>query len=221
LPPILTIHEQRVLGCLLEKEKLTPEGYPLTLNSLRLACNQKTSREPVLELTESEVSSALGLLKGKDLVFTRTDARASKYNHTLERVGAFSSAQQAVIALLLLRGPQTAGEIRGRSERMHEFQAPAEVDEALQSLANYQGGPWVRKLEKRAGEKEARWTHLLGGDVADVSVAEIVAAEAEDRSSALEQRVVDLEREVAALRHIVHGLEERVASLQPHVDAQA
>lgn len=219
MPPILTLHEQRVLGVLLEKEKLTPESYPLTLNSLRLACNQKTSREPVLELTESEVSSALGLLKGKELVFTRTDARASKYNHTLERVGAFTSAQQAVITLLLLRGPQTAGELRGRSERMHEFQTPAEVDEALHSLANYAGGAWVKKLEKRPGEKEARWTQLLGGELTEVSEAEVVAAEADDRSAALAQRVVDLEREVAALAQAVKRLEEREGS-KP-IDVQA
>ncbi len=221
MPPILTLHEQRVLGCLLEKEKLTPEGYPLTLNSLRLACNQKTSREPVLELTESEVSSALGLLKGKDLVFTRTDGRASKYNHTLERVGALNEGQRAVITLLLLRGPQTAGELRGRSERLHEFKTPAEVEEALASLANYEGGPWVQRLERRPGEKESRWAQLLGGDVVEVSVAEVVAAEAQDRVGELEQRLEALEREVAALRHVVKGLEGQLESLRPHVDAQA
>lgn len=200
MPPILTLHEQRVLGCLLEKEKLTPEGYPLTLNSLRLACNQKTSREPVLELGEAEVSAALSLLKGKHLVSTRTDARASKYHHTLEKAGAFSSGQQAVVTLLLLRGPQTAGELRGRSERMHEFKTPAEVEEALASLAAYEGGPWVKRLERRPGEKEARWAQLLGGDVTDVSVEEVVAAEADDRDRELERRVEQLEREVAALK---------------------
>lgn len=215
MPPILTLHEQRVLGCLLEKEKLTPEGYPLTLNSLKLACNQKTSREPVLELSESDVSTALGMLKGKNLVFTRTDARASKYNHTLEKVGAISSGQKAIVTLLLLRGPQTAGELRGRSERMHEFATPAEVEEALNSLAAYEGGPWVKRLERRPGEKEARWAQLLGGDVADVSAAEVVAAEAEDRSSELEKRVQDLEREVAALRQVVQGLVAKNSEEKP------
>jgi uncharacterized protein len=221
MPPILTLHEQRVLGCLLEKEKLTPEGYPLTLNSLKLACNQKTSREPVLALGESDVSTALGMLKGKDLVFTRTDARASKYNHTLEKVGSFNNGQRAVITLLLLRGPQTAGELRGRAERLHEFATPAEVEEALNSLAAYEGGPWVKRLERRPGEKEARWAQLLGGDVADVSAAEVVAAEADDRSSDLEKRVEDLEREVAVLRKVLQGMEERLMSLQSLRDAQA
>ena len=208
MPPILTVNEQRVLGCLLEKEKLTPESYPLTLNSLRLACNQKTSREPVLELSESEVSSALGLLKGKSLVFARTDARASKYNHTLERAGAFSSGQQAVITLLLLRGPQTAGELRGRWERMHAFATPAEVEEALASLADYEGGPWVRRLGRRPGEKEARWAQLLGGDSADVSTEEVATAVEGDRVTELEQRVQDLEREVAALGQRMKALLE-------------
>jgi len=221
MPPILTLHEQRVLGCLLEKEKLTPESYPLTLNSLKLACNQKTSREPVLELSEGEVSSALGLLKGKDLVFTRTDARASKYNHTIERVAGLTGAQQAVVTLLLLRGPQTAGELRGRSERMHEFKTPAEVDEALQSLANHEGGAWVRRLERRPGEKEARWAHLLGGETTEVSVAEVIEAQQAEESLAMDKRVEDLEREVAALGQAVKRLEARLEKGNGHFDGQA
>jgi uncharacterized protein YceH (UPF0502 family) len=206
LPPILTQLEQRVLGCLLEKEILTPETYPMTLNGLRVAANQKTSREPVLELGDGDVSAALSGLKGKNLVFTRTDARATKYNHTLERVAALSTGQRAVITLLLLRGPQTAGEIRGRSERLHEFQAPAEVDEALHSLANHEGGPWVKRLEKRPGEKEARWRHLLGGEEDDptAETGRALQGDARTRSpedyAALEKRVADLEREVAALK---------------------
>jgi uncharacterized protein YceH (UPF0502 family) len=221
VPPILTLHEQRVLGCLLEKEKLTPESYPLTLNSLKLACNQKTSREPVLELTEGEVSSALGLLKGKELVFTRTDARASKYNHTLERVAGLNSGQQAIITLLLLRGPQTAGELRGRSGRLHEFGTPAEVEEGLESLANHEGGAWVKRLERRPGEKEARWAHLLGGEVTEVSVAEVIAAERADEDQALAKRVEDLEKEVAALAQAVKRLEERLEKGSGHFDGQA
>lgn len=215
MPPFLTQAEARVLGCLLEKEVLTPEAYPLTLNSLRLACNQKTSREPVLELSEGDVSAALNSLKGRDLVFARTDARATKYNHTLERVGAFSSAQKALITLLLLRGPQTAGELRGRSERLHEFATPAEAEDALSALAHYQDGPWVKRLERRPGEKEARWKHLLDGDVSVAEVeqaeAKVQASEADEKLAALNQRVESLEREVAVLRQVVKGLEERAA----------
>ena len=197
MPPILSLHEQRVLGCLLEKEVLTPDSYPLTQNSLRLACNQKTSREPVLEMDDGAVSAALNGLKGRDLVFTRTDGRATRYNHTLDKVAALSQAQRAVLTLLLLRGPQTAGELRGRSERLHEFQTPAEAEDALNHLAGLTGGPWVQRLARRPGEKEVRWTHLLGGDVTE---AEVQEAEGQDRLAALEQRIQDLEREVAAMR---------------------
>ena len=211
MPPILSLNEQRILGCLLEKEVLTPDSYPLTLNSLRLACNQKTSREPVLELDEGAVSAALNSLKGRDLVFTRTDGRATRYNHTLEKLAALDQAQRAVLTLLLLRGPQTAGELRGRGERLHEFQAPAEAEDALNHLAGMSGGPWVRRLERRSGEKEARWAHLLGGDVTE---AEVQEAESLDRVSELERRVQDLEREVAAMRFFIqkHPVEGHLQS---------
>lgn len=215
MPPILTLHESRVLGCLLEKEKTTPEAYPLTLNSLRLACNQKTSREPVLELTENEVSTALYSLKGKDLVSARMDARATKYAHKLETAGALNTGQQAVITLLLLRGPQTTGELRGRSERLHTFNTPAEVEEALESLAVYADGPWVRRLERRPGEKEIRWTQLLSGEITEVDVKEAIAA---DEAGSTQTRIEDLEKEVAALGHKVKALEEIVQALRPHVD---
>jgi uncharacterized protein YceH (UPF0502 family) len=206
MPPILSLNEQRILGCLLEKEALTPDSYPLTLNSLRLACNQKTSREPVLDLDEGAVSAALNGLKGRDLVFTRTDGRATRYNHTLEKLAALDQAQRAVLTLLLLRGPQTAGELRGRSERLHEFQAPAEAEDALARLTALSGGPWVQRLARRPGEKEARWAHLLGGDVTE---EEVQQAESLDRLGELERRVQDLEREVAAMRFFIqnHPLE--------------
>lgn len=218
MPPILTLPEARVLGCLLEKEKTTPEAYPLTLNSLRLACNQKTSREPVMELTENEVSAALYSLKGKDLVSARMDARATKYAHKLETAGALTGAQQAVVTLLLLRGPQTAGELRGRSERLHTFNTPAEVEDALSSLANYSDGPWVKRLERAKGEKEQRWAQLLTGEVTEVQVMEAIAA---DEAGTLMTRIEDLEAEVAALGHKVRGLEEIIQSLRPHVDEKA
>ena len=201
MPPILTQNEQRVLGCLLEKEVLTPEAYPLTLNSLKLACNQKTSREPVLDLAEEDVSLALYALKAKNLLQTRTDARATKYSQKLETAAALNGAQRAVLTLLLLRGPQTAGELRGRSDRLHSFEAPAEVEQALESLAAYADGPWVRRLERRPGEKEARWAQLLGGDEG----LEDLPAPSNEKVpvSALEElrrRVDALEAEVAALK---------------------
>jgi uncharacterized protein YceH (UPF0502 family) len=201
VPPILTQNEQRVLGCLLEKEVLTPEAYPLTLNSLKLACNQKTSREPVLELVEEDVSLALYSLRGKNLVNTRTDARATKYSHKLESAAALSGGQRALLTLLLLRGPQTAGELRGRCERMHTFETPADVEQALESLAAYADGPWARRLERRPGEKEARWAQLCGGDEGldelPVDHNERVPASALDE---LRRRVDAMEAEVAALK---------------------
>jgi uncharacterized protein YceH (UPF0502 family) len=218
MPPILSLNEQRVLGCLLEKETLTPEAYPLTLNSLRLACNQKTSREPVLDLSEEDVSLALYSLKGKDLVLTRMDARATKYAHKLESAGALNSGQRAVLTLLLLRGPQTAGELRGRSERLHSFASPAEAEQALESLAAYADGPWVKRLERRPGEKEARWKQVLDGDVTEVDVLEAIAA---DEAGSLKARVEDLEREVAALRHALRGLEEKLGAAQPPIDTRS
>ena len=198
MPPVLTQHEQRVLGCLLEKEVLTPEVYPLTLNSLRLACNQKTSRDPVLELSEPEVSAALNSLKGRGLVGARMDARATKYVQKMESAGALTSAQRSVVTLLLLRGAQTAGELRARSERLHEFGSPAEVEQALEALASHEGGPWVRRLERRPGEKEARWRHTLDGGVEPEAVA---IAESTDRLTALESRIEELERHLAVLEN--------------------
>lgn len=212
MPPVLNQNEQRVLGCLLEKEILTPEAYPLTLNSLKLACNQKTSREPVLDLSEEDVSLALYALKGKDLTHTRMDARATKYAQKLETAAALNSGQRAVLTLLLLRGPQTAGELRGRSERLHTFATPAEAEQALDSLAAYAGGPWVRRLERRPGEKEARWAQLLGGDVTETEVREALAA---DEAGSLRSRGESLEAEVAALGRQVKGLEEIIEGLRP------
>ena len=217
MPPILSQNEQRALGCLLEKEILTPEAYPLSLNSLKLACNQKTSREPVLDLSEEDVSLALYSLKGKDLTTSRMDSRAIKYGHKLESAAALNSGQRAVLTLLLLRGSQTAGELRGRSERMHTFATPAEAEQALESLAAYAGGAWVRRLERRPGEKEARWMHLLGGDVTEVDVLQAIAA---DEAGSMKTRMEDLEAEVAVLAHKVKGLEEIIQSLRSHLDTK-
>ncbi len=202
MPPILTQNEQRVLGCLLEKEVLTPEAYPLTLNSLGLACNQKTSREPVLDLIEEDVSLALYALKGKNLVHTRTDARATKYAQKLESAAALNGGQRAVLTLLLLRGPQTAGELRGRCDRLHSFAAPAEVEQALESLAAYAEGPWVKRLGRRPGEKEARWAQLLGGDegLEELPVVASVERVSEGALEELRRRIDTLEAEVAALK---------------------
>lgn len=206
MPPYLAQNEQRVLGCLLEKEALTPESYPLTLNSLRLACNQKTSREPVLDLSEGELSAALNGLRGKQLCGNRMDSRATKYFHSLDSVAVLSHAQRAVLTLLLLRGPQTSGELRGRSGRLHEFTAPAEVEDALESLVNQSGGPWVDRLARRPGEKESRWTSLLGGENVQALSFEKVPEEVRPPERVVEElrrRLDSLEAEVARLKRLV------------------
>ncbi|HTB34301.1 MAG TPA: YceH family protein [bacterium] len=203
MPPNLSQHEQRVLGCLLEKEVLTPEVYPMTLNSLRLACNQRTSREPVLDLDDSEVGAALNTLKGRDLAAARMDARATKYLHSLAKVAALSQAERAVLTLLLLRGPQTSGELRGRAERLHSFNSPAEVEEPLLALAQRPDGAWVQRLPRRPGEKEARWVHCLdGGAQAEALAAGPVqgADPADPDTAALLSRVERLEADLASLR---------------------
>jgi len=198
MPPNLSQHEQRVLGCLLEKEVLTPEVYPMTLNSLRLACNQRTSREPVLDLEDNDVSAALNNLKGRDLAVARMDARATKYLHSLAKVAALTQAERAVLTLLLLRGAQTSGELRGRAERLHNFGSPAEVEEPLQSLSLRADGAWVQRLPRRPGEKEARWVHCLdGGAMAEALAA---PATADAAPEGLGARVERLEAELERLK---------------------
>jgi uncharacterized protein YceH (UPF0502 family) len=201
MPPNLSQHEQRVLGCLLEKEVLTPEVYPMTLNGLRVACNQRTSREPVLDMDDNEVASALNLLKGKDLVAARMDSRATKYQHSLGKVAALAQAERAVLTLLLLRGAQTSGELRGRSERLHSFGSPAEVEEALESLAQRLDGAWTQRLPRRPGEKEARWVQRLdGGAMAEAQAGAPGPSPEAPGADSLEARVQRLEGEVALLK---------------------
>jgi uncharacterized protein YceH (UPF0502 family) len=203
MPPNLSLNEQRVLGCLLEKEVLTPEVYPMTLNSLRLACNQRTSREPVLDMDDNDVAAALNSLKGRDLAVARMDARATKYLHSLEKAAALPQAQRAVLTLLLLRGAQTSGELRGRAERLYSFNSPAEVEEPLLALSQRLDGPWALRLPRRPGEKEARWVHCLdGGAQADslASASTGPSGENEPGLASLAERLERLEAEVVALK---------------------
>jgi uncharacterized protein YceH (UPF0502 family) len=201
MPPNLSHHEQRVLGCLLEKQVLTPEGYPMTLNSLRLACNQRTSREPVLDLDDEQVSAALNNLKGRELVSARMDSRATKYLHSLAKVAALTQPEQAVITLLLLRGAQTSGELRGRAERMHEFESPAQVEESLSALSQRLDGAWVQRLPRRPGEKETRWVHCLdGGNQFEALAGGGTSVAVADDDGGLRGRVERLEAELALLK---------------------
>ena len=161
IPRKLDPAEIRVLGSLLEKEQTTPEAYPLTVNSLLLACNQKTNREPVMELTEGQVVEALERLRQEVLVWRTEGARSEKWQQSVVRRWGLDRAGKALMTLLLLRGSQTPGELRTRSERMHPFASVEEVEQALQRMAAMDE-PLVLELPRRTGQKEIRWTHLVG-----------------------------------------------------------
>ena len=202
--------ELRVLGCLLEKQRTTPDAYPLTLNSLRLACNQSTNRDPVVDYGESEIRGALERLGRRG--WTRMASwggRAMKYRHILGDALGVSNGELALLAVLILRGPQTPGELKGRSERLHAFDSLDEVEQTLAALSERE---LVRALPRRPGQKEQRYEQLLGDATEEEDSAEPLAAaepaapDAEPPSPAgLEERVARLEREVAALRAELGG----------------
>ena len=161
IPRKLDAVEVRVLGALLEKEQTTPELYPLTVNALLAACNQKTNREPVMQLAEGDVWAALERLRQDVLVWRSEGTRAERWKQSVSRRWGLDAAGKALMTLLLLRGPQTGGELRARSERLHAFASLEEVEEALRRLAAMDE-PLVAELPRRAGQKETRWTHLVG-----------------------------------------------------------
>jgi uncharacterized protein len=191
--------ELRVLGCLLEKQRTTPDAYPLTLNSLRLACNQSTNRDPVVDYGEPEIRAALERLGRRG--WTRMASwggRAVKYRHMLGDALELSDAELALLAVLMLRGPQTPGELKGRSERLHPFASLGEVEAALGGLSERD---LLRALPRRPGQKEQRYEQLLGGAGEEATAEPGGEAEpAAPRAPGLEERVAELEREVAALR---------------------
>ncbi len=176
LPRELDPIEIRVLGCLLEKERTTPDAYPLTLNALTSACNQKSNREPVMQLTASEVDSVLARLRTEVFVWPEDGARTQKWSHTLDRKWGLSPAAMALMTVLMLRGPQTPGELRARTERMHPFGSSADVENTLVGLAEGDE-PLVVHLARQPGQKEARWTHLVGGEP-DIETAVFVPSAA-------------------------------------------
>jgi len=209
LPEVsLTPVEARVLGCLIEKELTTPDIYPLTLNSLVNACNQKSNRDPVMELGAREVENALDGLRSKKLatLFSGADARVFKYRQTLDLVYPLGIGGRVVVCELLIRGPQTVAELRIRTERMHQLTVE-DVEAVLQEMAARPTGALVRRLSRQPGQKEARWVQLLTGEPAltmEVSTVGEAVARAEPPASpvvsVLEQRVVALEQEMAKLR---------------------
>ena len=204
----LSTHEVRVLGSLVEKDITTPEYYPLSLNALVNACNQKSNRDPYMQLDESAVRDALEALHDRRMAGPAggADSRVTKYEHRLQEVFNFTRAETAVLCVLLLRGPQTPGELRGRTERLHRFESLDEVQSALQKLM--QRDPvLVKVLPRQPGTKESRWVHLMAGDVA---VAESPSVTATNRVSEDTGRVARLEEEVAELRREVGELKDQM-----------
>ena len=207
--PALSLLETRVLGTLVEKQHTVPDSYPLTLNALVSGCNQKTSRSPVMEATEAEVQASIDSLKSRNLVMETSGGRVARYAHNLERVLQVPSQAAALLTSLMLRGPQTAGELRISCERLHSFSDISAVQGFLDELAARPAGPLVVELPRLPGARENRWAHLLsgtpkqeapmaeradGGSGGDVSLGELAA---------LKANVARLEAEVVALKALV------------------
>jgi uncharacterized protein YceH (UPF0502 family) len=216
---VLTAIEARVLATLMEKARTVPDSYPLSLNALQLGCNQKSSRDPVMELSEADITQALETLRERNLVREASGARVPRFEHNFQRgVGVFEQAA-VLLGLLMLRGPQTAAELRLNAERWYRFADISSVEgflEELQDRSAEKGGPLVVKLPRAPGAREQRWAHLLCGPV-DVAAATNSGASpsAGAQSAALAERVAQLEQEVAALRQTVAALCAELGVSQP------
>ena len=210
---LLTAVEARVLGALVEKEITTPEYYPLSLNALVNACNQKNNREPVMHLDEDEVRQALHRLEDNQLAGPRrgSDSRVAKYEHHLQEVFNFTRGEVAVLCVLLLRGPQTPGELRGRTERMHRFEELEDVLSALQRLMQREPS-LVRALPRQPGTKEIRYAHLLSGEI-DVPAAASEPSGVAPVDAPGNDRLLQLESDVATLKDELRELKEQVAKI--------
>jgi uncharacterized protein len=211
----LTPMEARVLATLMEKARTVPDSYPLTLNSLVAGCNQKTSREPLMNLTDAQVQESLDSLKLLTLVFQSSGSRVARWEHNFQRGVGVPEQSAVLLGLLMLRGPQTAGELRINCERWYRFADISSVEaflEELQDRSDEKGGPLVVKLPRAPGMREQRWAHLLCGPV-EVGTEEMQALGG--APSALEARIEALENEVAGLRSAVQNLCEQLGMSQP------
>lgn len=205
--------EVRALGSLIEKDITTPDYYPLSLNALVNACNQKNNREPVMVLNEHSVRQALSTLQEKRMAGPAggADSRVTKYEHRLQEVFNFDRRETAVICVLLLRGAQTPGELRGRTDRMYRFEALDDVQATLQKLMDRQP-PLVRVLPRQPGTKESRYVHLFAGDTFPTALPDSANPRVHHDNSD-EQRIANLEAEVAALKHDFQELKRQVSEL--------
>jgi len=212
IPRKLDAAEVRVLGSLLEKEQTNPETVPMTINALVLACNQKTNRDPVMQLTEDQVVTALDWMRQEVLAWRSEGARTERWQQSVSRRWGLDRAGKALITLLLLRGPQTAGELRTRSERLYPFATLEEAEEALRRLAA-EDEPLVMELPRRPGQKEARWTHLVGETSPEPEPAEVFEEVGEPSASpraALASRVERLEEVVERLAAELEELKKQL-----------
>jgi uncharacterized protein YceH (UPF0502 family) len=205
--PSLSLLETRVLGTLYEKQLTVPDSYPLTLNAIVSGCNQKTSRSPVMEASETEVQASIDSLKRSNLVMETSGGRVARYSHNLERVLQVPAQSAALLVSLMLRGPQTAGELRINCERLHRFSDISAVQGFLDELAARPAGALVVELARLPGARENRWAHLLSGTPAPETVAR-PRTEQVGNVSDLDAKVARLEAELAALKAEV----ERIAS---------
>ena len=209
MPEKLNETEARIVGSLVEKQLTTPEYYPQTMNALVNACNQKSNRDPVVSYDEATVTRSLEALRDRNLVyvFYGSTSRVPKYKHMLPTVYELEPPEVAVIAVMLLRGPQTLGELRTRTERLYEFSGLGEVQETLDGLSR-RDGPLVAKLERLPGQKEARFAHLLSGEI-DVEAIAAAHAVSHARGGGVGvERIEQLEEEVASLRNEVEAIRQ-------------
>jgi uncharacterized protein len=212
---ILIEIEARVLGSLIEKDITTPDYYPLSLNALVNACNQKNNRDPVMTLGEDSAAAALATLQEKHLAgpASGADSRVTKYEHRLQEVFNFDRREIAVLCVLLLRGPQTPGELRGRTERMYHFEALDDVVSTLDRLSQRQP-PLAAVLPRQPGTKESRYMHLFSGDAPPAIDVHAAPAPASDRPNPAVDRLSNLENEVAELRREVAEIRQQLAAFR-------
>jgi uncharacterized protein YceH (UPF0502 family) len=210
--PALSLLEARILGVLVEKQHTVPDIYPLSLNALTAGCNQKTSRDPVLHASESEVQAGIDRLRGDSLVVESSGGRVMRYAHNVERVLALPSQAVALLATMMLRGPQTIGELRINSDRLHRFADGSAVEGFLNELAERSAGALVVMLPRLPGARENRWMHLLSGTPADVP-ADIDSAAAPPRDDTLRTEISALKRSVSELRDEIESLKAAISHL--------
>lgn len=218
--PELSLLETRILGVLVEKQHTVPDTYPLTLNALTAGCNQKTSRDPLLQASETEVQAGIDRLRAAALIVESSGGRVMRYAHNTERVLDLPSQAVALLAVMMLRGPQTVGELRINCERLHRFADGSAVEGFLHELEQRTAGPLVAMLPRLAGARENRWMHLLSGTPAANSSGAAVAAELTPSrdGDAMRAEIESLKHSIIELRGEIAALKATVAGLQPASD---